>query len=102
MDQIEAKIQAQLQDIYRQVVDADQYLEEMRKEGGAKFSDVFAEDSIFDVNSNKFQPYLAEIVAYFETWQQDHSNEEALQAVVLRMQLMLETLATLKAVRRAN
>lgn len=102
MDKIEEKIQAQLQDIYRQVVDADQYLEDMRKEGAAQFTDVFAADSIFTVNSNRFQPYLAEIVSHFETWQQDHSNEEALQAVVLRMQLMLETLATLKAVRRAN
>lgn len=102
MDQIEEKLQQQLQDVYRQVVDADQYLDDIRKQGGAKFSDVFASDSIFTTSSNKFQPYLAETVQHFESWQADRENEEKLQAVVLRLQLLLETLATLKVVRRAN
>lgn len=103
---IEQQLQQQLQDIYRQVVDADAYLAEMRKQGGAQFTEVFAADSLFDTSSNQFQPYLAETVSYFEKWQQqaqqDNVSEELLLAVVQRMQLLLKTLATLKQVRQST
>lgn len=102
MDKINAQIQVQLQDIYRQVIDADQYLEQIRQQGGAKFTEVFATDSVFDTQSNRFQPYLQELTEHYDAWRQTPADETKLQAVIVRMQLMLSTLATLKQVRQAG
>ncbi|EKE84557.1 hypothetical protein [Idiomarina xiamenensis] len=100
MQALEEKLQQHLQNLYRQVLDADQYIDDMRRQGQAKFADIFTEDSVFNVRSNKFQPYLTETTDYFQQWQNDKNNEELLQALVQRLQLLTETLARLKAIRQ--
>ena len=101
-DSVEQKIQEHLQVLYRQVVDADQYLDDMRQQGKAKFQGVFAEQTIFKSKGNKFQPYLNEITENFEAWKQNQSNEELLQLLIQQLQLMTETLARLKSIRQAG
>ncbi|MGM0907421.1 MAG: hypothetical protein ACQEVQ_12885 [Pseudomonadota bacterium] len=102
LESVEAKLQEHLQQLYRQVIDADQYLDDLRQQGKAKFQGVFAEQTVFESKGNRFQPYLNEIVANFEKWQQDKENEQQLQLLVQQLQLMTETLARLKTIRQAG
>ncbi|MGM0526301.1 primosomal replication protein PriC [Idiomarina seosinensis] len=102
MTQIEDKLQQHLQVIYRQVVDADAYLDNLREQGKAQFQDVFADNKIFDTRSNRFQPYLKEITENVEKWQQQPDDKELLQTIVQQLQLMTETLARLKQIRQAG
>ena len=43
LESVEVKLQEHLQQLYRQVIDADQYLDDLRQQGQAKFQGVFAE-----------------------------------------------------------
>ncbi|MDV6316828.1 hypothetical protein [Idiomarina sp. HP20-50] len=102
LESVENKLQEHLQQLYRQVIDADQYLDDLRQQGKAKFQGVFAEQTVFESTGNRFQPYLNEIVANFEKWQQDKEDEQQLQLLVQQLQLMTETLARLKLIRQAG
>jgi len=102
LESVENKLQEHLQQLYRQVIDADQYLDDLRQQGKAKFQGVFAEQTVFESTGNRFQPYLNEIAANFEKWQQNKENEQQLQLLVKQLQLMTETLARLKAIRQAG
>lgn len=100
MDKIEQQLQLQLQDIYRQSIDADEFLKGVREQGGAKFAQIFPENTVFDTQANLFKPYITETAAVFQLWQEDRENEEKLQALMQRLQLLLETLAALKQLRQ--
>lgn len=102
MAQVEAKLQQHLQVLYRQVVDADSYLESLREQGKAQFQEVFADNQAFTTKSNRFQPYLKEVTENVEAWQADKNNEELLQAIVHQLQLLTETLGRLKEIRQAG
>lgn len=102
MEQVEQKLQQHLQVLYRQVVDADAYLDNLREQGKAQFQDVFADGSTFTTSSNRFQPYLKEITENVEQWQQGKDDEQLLQAIVQQLQLLTETLARLKQIRQAG
>lgn len=102
MTAVEEKLQQHLQVLYRQTVDADSYLDDLRQQGKAKFQDVFADNNSFKTSSNRFQPYLQEVTENVESWQQDKTNEELLQTIVQQLQLLTETLARLKQIRQAG
>lgn len=102
MTSVEQKLQQHLQVLYRQTVDADTYLDSLRQQGKAKFQDVFADNSTFITNSNRFQPYLQEVTENVERWQDDKENEQLLQTIVQQLQLLTETLARLKQIRQAG
>ncbi|MGM0480383.1 MAG: primosomal replication protein PriC [Pseudomonadota bacterium] len=102
MTQIEEKLQQHLQVLYRQVVDADSYLDDLRQQGKAKFQDVFADNQVFTTSSNRFQPYLQEVTENVEQWQLQQDNEALLQVIVQQLQLLTETLARLKQIRQAG
>lgn len=102
MTSVEKKLQQHLQVLYRQTVDADAYLDDLRQQGKAKFQDVFADNATFTTKSNRFQPYLKEVTENIERWQQDKENEQLLQTIVQQLQLLTETLARLKQIRQAG
>lgn len=99
---VEEKLQQHLQVLYRQTVDADSYLDDLRQQGKAKFQDVFADNTSFKTSSNRFQPYLQEVTENVELWQQNKADEELLQTIVQQLQLLTETLARLKQIRQAG
>ncbi|TDP27853.1 hypothetical protein DEU29_1257 [Idiomarina aquatica] len=102
MISVEEKLQQHLQVLYRQTVDADTYLDDLRQQGKAKFQDVFADNTHFVTSSNRFQPYLKEVTENVEQWQQNKEDEELLQKIVQQLQLLTETLARLKQIRQAG
>lgn len=102
LDSVDTKLQEHLQQLYRQVIDADHYLDTLREQGKAKFQDVFADNTLFTSSGNRFQPYLNEIAANFEQWQQNKEDEQQLQILVQQLQLMTETLARLKFIRQSD
>jgi primosomal protein N'' len=102
LDSVDKKLQEHLQQLYRQVIDADHYLDTLRQQGKAKFQDVFADNSLFACSGNRFQPYLNEIAAHYEQWQQNKEDEQQLQILVQQLQLMTETLARLKFIRQSD
>ena len=102
MTSVEEKLQQHLQVLYRQTVDADSYLDDLRQQGKAKFQEVFADATVFKTNSNRFQPYLTEVTDNVKQWQQDKEDEALLQTIVQQLQLLTETLARLKQIRQAG
>lgn len=102
MTQVAEKLQQHLQVIYRQVVDADSYLDGLREQGKAQFQDIFADNKAFATRSNRFQPYLKEVTDNVAKWQQQPDDEELLKTIVQQLQLMTETLARLKQIRQAG
>ncbi|RUO76616.1 hypothetical protein CWI84_11505 [Idiomarina tyrosinivorans] len=98
---VDEQLQNHLQTLYRQVIDADKYLDDLRKEGKAKFQSVFADETLFETKGNKLQPYLQEVTADVEKWR-EQQDDEALESIVKKLQLLTETVARLKHVRQAG
>lgn len=61
-----AMLQTELKQLYRKCVDADQKLDKLRREGLAKFANLFGEDSPFSSDGRHFVDYLPELAADLE------------------------------------
>tara|TARA_B100000700_G_scaffold83753_1_gene94293 strand:- start:687 stop:1007 length:321 start_codon:yes stop_codon:yes gene_type:complete len=102
IDRVDKQLQEHLRVLYRQVVDADQYLDDLREQGKAKFDSIFIEQTAFETKGNRFQPYLQEVTKNVEAWQLERDNEALLKTIVEQLQLLTETLARLKQIRQAG
>ena len=59
--QLFAALQENIRLIYRQSIDADKKINELRQQDMAKFSAIFNKTQGFETNSNRFTPYAEEL-----------------------------------------
>jgi hypothetical protein len=60
--QLHEQLTAQLKGFYHPAIEADDFLTLLSKRKMGKFSAIFAENSGFKANSNRFLPYMEELV----------------------------------------
>ncbi|RYV03469.1 prephenate dehydrogenase [Shewanella sp. OPT22] len=91
------QIQQNIQLVYRQAIDADQQLDSLKQAGHGKYKSIFTKDEGFVVESNRFKPYVAELVEEFEGLKkQEQPDNQAIADVVARLGVILQTLQLLK------
>ncbi|GLP97290.1 prephenate dehydrogenase [Paraferrimonas sedimenticola] len=96
-DTVLAQIRASLQTAYRQVHDADKTLEQLGQKGHANFGKIFKADQGFTAESNRFMPYLEEVVSdYDKLAASEQLDPEQLKPLVSKLGLLLNTLAQFK------
>lgn len=91
------QLKENLQVAYRQAIDCDIRLDELRKAGHGKFVAIFTEEQGFSQSSNRFLPYVQELATEFETIQESvHTSPETLEAFVQKLAILLQTLQAFK------
>lgn len=91
------QLKENLQLAYRQAIDCDNRLDELRKAGHGKFASIFASDQGFTQQSNRFLPYVQELATEFEALQQrTHIAPDDLERFVKQLGLLLQTLQAFK------
>lgn len=96
MESIIEQLNANLKIVYRQALDADKKLDELQQQGHGKFKALFPADSGFDFEAKRFKPYVLDVAADVDSLSNDGMNEEKLKAAVLKLQQLLQLLATFK------
>lgn len=95
MQNIFDKLTENMQLIYRKAIDADKSLDNLQKSGKGKFSNIFAGDTGFSVQSKRFMPYVEELGGAIAKLADADKQmiEEALPDIVKKMELLLVTLS---------
>ncbi|WP_018692395.1 hypothetical protein [Algicola sagamiensis] len=98
MNAIISNLEATLKDAYRKAVDADTKLEQLQRSGMGKFSTIFATDSGFQQEKNRFMPYVEELAAdILALKSEDESVQQAkLPLLLKKLELMFSTLHRFK------
>ncbi|MEZ9139783.1 MULTISPECIES: prephenate dehydrogenase [unclassified Shewanella] len=95
--QVIQQLKESLQTGYRQAIDADKRLDELRQAGHGKFVAIFTEEQGFTQKSNRFLPYVQELANELEELQGlTHIPPEALEAHVQKIAALLKTLHLFK------
>ncbi|MEZ9197409.1 prephenate dehydrogenase [Shewanella sp. 10N.286.54.B9] len=96
--QVIEQLKASLQTAYRQAIDADTRLDELKKAGHVKFDTIFTKDEGFSTTSNRFQPYVQELAAEMEAMTQNTDTmAQALEGYVRKLGLLLQTMQAFKS-----
>ncbi len=96
--QVIEQLKASLQTAYRQAIDADARLDELKKAGHVKFDTIFSVSEGFTTKSNRFTPYVQELVAEMEGFIQDpESMAKALENYIPKLGLLLQTMQAFKS-----
>lgn len=91
------QLKENLQIAYRQAIDADTKLDELKKAGHGKFTSIFTAEQGFMVSSNRFLPYVQELVDGLTKLQQQSSlDPAALETLVRQLATLLKTLHAFK------
>lgn len=93
---IETQLKENLQTLYRQVLDADQRLDQLTKSGQGKFSAIL-DDEHFTTQARRFRPYWNEVaanVADLDFSQAEDALNESLRKVVEQLALLTRLLQT--------
>ncbi|MGL4446488.1 MAG: prephenate dehydrogenase [Shewanella sp.] len=86
-----------LQIAYRQAIDADAKLDELKKAGHGKFTYIFTADQGFTTSSNRFLPYVQELMDELTRIQAESSLDPvALSNYVRQLGTLLQTLQAFK------
>ncbi len=100
MDAVINSLEDNLKELYRKAIDADHFIDQLKKQGKGKFGQIFKEDAGFDTTSNKFMPYLEEtaanILAIKESEQSASQQKQQIELVVKQLHLLHTTLADFK------
>ncbi len=97
MEQLLSQLDNNLKELYRKALDADQLLDQLQQQGHGKYQSIFPADGLFQVDSNRFMPYLsesAELVAAIRQTQQ--FNTATLELVVKQLKQLHLTLANFR------
>lgn len=101
MDAVLEKLNENLQVLYRKALDADNALDQLSSQGKAKHKAIFPADAGFEVSSERFAPYIAELsndITDLQTLTETQEKNDALSAVVKKMESLFVTLAQFKGV----
>ncbi|MCL1089182.1 prephenate dehydrogenase [Shewanella profunda] len=91
------QLKENLQTAYRQAIDADAKLDELKKAGHGKFTSIFTLDQGFIISSNRFLPYVQELVDDLTTLEsQPTLDPVALETYVRQLGILLKTLQVFK------
>ena len=91
------QLKENLQTAYRQTIDADTELDELKKAGYGKFTSIFTADQGFIISSNRFLPYVQELVDDLTTLEsQPTLDPVALETYVRQLGILLKTLQVFK------
>uniref|UniRef100_E6XP33 Prephenate dehydrogenase n=1 Tax=Shewanella putrefaciens (strain 200) TaxID=399804 RepID=E6XP33_SHEP2 len=91
------QLKENLQTAYRQAIDADAKLDELKKAGYGKFTSIFTADQGFIISSNRFLPYVQELVDDLTTLEsQPTLDPVALETYVCQLGILLKTLQVFK------
>jgi primosomal protein N'' len=84
--------------IYRQSIDADKAIDDLRQQDMAKFSAIFDEQQGFITKANRFTPYAEELGNDLVTLQQGSESEIAvnIQPLVAKIEIQLQLLQVFK------
>ncbi len=94
MDTLLTQLDENLKELYRKALDADATLEQLQQQGQAKHQAIFGKDVAFQVQSNRFMPYLSETAEQIAAIRQSQQfNTATLQRVVTQLKLLHVTLA---------
>lgn len=86
-----------LQTAYRQAIDADAKLDELKKAGHGNFTGIFTAEQGFVISSNRFLPYVQELVDDLGTLENtDTLDTAALETYVRQLGALLQTLQAFK------
>ena len=99
-EQLFSALQENIRQIYRKSVDADQRLDQLRKQDKGKFSTIFDKTTGFTTEANRFQPYAEELGRDLLALQQDpseHNLQAKLPELVKKIELQLQMLTVFKS-----
>ncbi len=102
MKNILPHLEKSMQEIYRKAVDGDEKITALKKQGMAKFSSIFPQDSLFSTTGNAFIPYVSELADDIEQFKLDTSNENQLALILKKMEQLLKVLGSLKNIINSN
>ncbi|MDP2560845.1 primosomal replication protein PriC [Psychrobium sp. 1_MG-2023] len=85
--------------IYRQSIDADKAIDELRQQDMAKFSAIFDEQQGFKTKANRFTPYAEELGNDLVALQQAESDDvpTLVQPLVAKIEIQLQLLQVFKS-----
>ncbi|ABZ78349.1 conserved hypothetical protein [Shewanella halifaxensis HAW-EB4] len=96
--QVIEQLKASLQTAYRQAIDADARLDELKKAGHVKFDTIFSTSEGFTTKSNRFTPYVQELAADMEGFIQDPDTfAQSLESYIPKLGLLLQTMQAFKS-----
>lgn len=99
MDTLLGQLDDNLKELYRKALDADALLDNLQQQGQAKHQRIFVDNSLFQANSNRFMPYLAETAEQVAAMRQSQQfNTATLQRVVQQLKILHTTLADFRSV----
>lgn len=102
MENLINSLEDNLKDLYRKAVDADNQINELKKQGHGKFSAIFAEQNLFEIKADKFMPYLEhtaeQILKLKESTGSAEQNQQQIELIVKKLHLLHTTLADFKQV----
>ncbi|WOT04761.1 prephenate dehydrogenase [Shewanella youngdeokensis] len=96
--QVIEQLKASLQTAYRQAIDADARLDQLKKAGHVKFTTIFTAEEGFSTSSNRFGPYVKELALEMDAL--SHNTETlaaALESYVPKLALLLQTMQAFKS-----
>ena len=93
MDQLLDQLDANLKELYRKALDADQALDALKKQGKGKYQAIFPASAGFQVQSARFMPYLAETAELVAAMRQSQQfSTTTLQQAVQQLKHLHQTL----------
>lgn len=101
MENLINSLEDNLKELYRKAVDADNQINELKKQGHGKFTSIFPDQKLFEINANKFMPYLEhtaeQILKLKESNATAEESQQEIEAIVKKLHLLHTTLAEFKA-----
>lgn len=101
MENLINSLEDNLKELYRKAVDADNSINELKKQGHGKFAAIFPEQTLFDLKADKFMPYLEQtaeqILKLRDSKVPLEQNQQEIEAIVKKLHLLHTTLAEFKA-----
>ncbi|MCC5853268.1 MAG: prephenate dehydrogenase [Alkalimonas sp.] len=93
MEQLLDQLDANLKELYRKALDADQALDALKKQGQGKHQAIFPASAGFQQQSDRFMPYLAETAELVAAMRQSQQfNTATLQRAVQQLKQLHQTL----------
>ncbi len=92
------QVQQNIQLAYRQAIDADARLDSLQQAGLGKFKAIFSKDQGFAAESNRFKPYVTELVEMFDDIKKDVEPDMKLMTdLVAQLGLVLQMMQEFKS-----
>lgn len=100
MKNLITSLEDNLKELYRKAIDADEKLNELKKQGHGKFENIFTKEQNFTVEASKFMPYLEEvaeqILAVKNAGGEAEKHQAELQDIVKKIHALHNTLGNFK------